>query len=64
MNFIKIYIQFLKDAYYELTKVTWLGKKEVIGTTLVVLGFVIIMSIFISIVDLIFSTIIRTILLL
>ncbi|MDR1784717.1 MAG: preprotein translocase subunit SecE [Endomicrobium sp.] len=62
MNFIKICIQFLKGAYYELTKVTWLGKKEVIGTTLVVLGFVIIMSIFISIVDLIFSTIIRTIL--
>ena len=26
-------IQFFKDAYFELTKVTWLSKKEVVATT-------------------------------
>lgn len=62
MNFIKVFIQFLKDAYYELTKVTWLGKKEVIGTTIIIIIFIVIMSIFINIVDLILSTVMRTIL--
>jgi preprotein translocase subunit SecE len=33
-------------------KVTWLGKKEVVGATIVVIIFVIIMSIFVSVVDL------------
>ncbi|MDR1400850.1 MAG: preprotein translocase subunit SecE [Endomicrobium sp.] len=62
MNFIKIFVQFLKDAYYELSKVTWLGKKEVIGTTLVVIVFATTVSIFISIVDLLLNVIMRTIL--
>ncbi|MDR1511453.1 MAG: preprotein translocase subunit SecE [Endomicrobium sp.] len=61
VNFIKMSVQFLKDAYYELIKVTWLGKKEVVGTTLIVIVFIIVMSIFISIVDLILSTIMRAI---
>jgi preprotein translocase subunit SecE len=51
MNLLKDAMRFFRDAYYELTKVTWLGKKEVIGTTLVVIVFVIIMSIFVSLVD-------------
>jgi preprotein translocase subunit SecE len=62
VNFIKIFVQFLKDAYYELSKVTWLGKKEVIGTTLVVIVFATTVSIFISIVDLLLNVIMRTIL--
>ena len=44
-------IQFFKDAYFELTKVTWLSKKEVVATTFVVIVFVIIMAIFVGLVD-------------
>ena len=49
-------IQFFKDAYFELTKVTWLGKKEVVATTVVVVVFVIIMALFVGFVDMILST--------
>jgi preprotein translocase subunit SecE len=62
MNLIKTTIQFFKNAYYELTKVTWLGKKEVVGTTVVVVIFVIIMSIFVSIVDMFLGAIVGVIL--
>jgi preprotein translocase subunit SecE len=51
MNFFSGLIRFFKEAYNELTKVTWLGRKEVVGTTVVVVIFVIIMSIFVSVVD-------------
>jgi preprotein translocase subunit SecE len=62
MTLFKGITQFFKEAYYELTKVTWLGRKEVVGTTIVVVIFVIIMSIFVSIVDLILGRIIGFIL--
>jgi preprotein translocase subunit SecE len=55
-------IQFFKDAYFELTKVTWLGKKEVVATTIVVVVFVIILAIFVSFVDMILSSILGIIL--
>ena len=48
-------IQFFKDAYFELTKVTWLTKKEVVATTFVVIVFVIIMALFVGLVDMILS---------
>ncbi|MDR1122895.1 MAG: preprotein translocase subunit SecE [Endomicrobium sp.] len=62
MNLIKVTIQFFKDAYYELTKSIWLDKKEVVATTVVVIIFVIIMSIFVSIIDMFLGTIIGVIL--
>ncbi len=62
MNFIKKAIQFFKEAYYELTKVTWLGKKEVFATTVVVVIFIIIMSLFVSGVDIVLGAIIGRIL--
>ena len=62
MNFIKNAIQFFKEAYYELTKVTWLGRKEVFGTTVVVVIFVIIMAIFVSSVDMVLGRLIGLIL--
>lgn len=55
-------IQFFKDAYFELTKVTWLGKKEVVATTVVVVVFVIILALFVSFVDVILSNILGVIL--
>ncbi len=54
-------IQFFKDAYFELTKVTWLGKKEVVATTVVVIVFVIIMALFVGFVDQVLSIILRVI---
>jgi preprotein translocase subunit SecE len=62
MNLIKKLVQFFKSAYYELTKVTWLGRKEAVGTTVVVVLFVIVVSIFVSIIDLFIGTIMSIIL--
>jgi preprotein translocase subunit SecE len=62
VNLIKNAMGFFIDAYYELTKATWLGKREVIGTTIVVVIFVIIMSLFVSIVDLFLGTMVGIIL--
>ncbi|MDR2772940.1 MAG: preprotein translocase subunit SecE [Elusimicrobiota bacterium] len=62
MNFIKSVIIFFKEAYHELTKVIWLGRKEAIGTTIIVVLFIIIMSIFVSVVDLILGKLIGVVL--
>jgi preprotein translocase subunit SecE len=62
MNFFKSAVQFFRDAYYELTKVTWLGKKEAAGTTVIVIIFVIIMSVFVYIVDFILGWVVGFIL--
>ena len=55
-------IQFFKDAFFELTKVTWLNKKEVVATTVVVIVFVIIMALFVGVVDMILSGLLGVIL--
>ena len=62
MEFFKNAVQFFKEAYYELTKVTWLGRKEAVGTTIVVIIFVAIMSVFVSFVDFVLGVILRVIL--
>jgi len=62
MNFFEKAVQFFKDAYRELTKVTWLGRKEVVSTTIIVIVFIIIMAIFVSIVDFILGGVISRIL--
>jgi preprotein translocase subunit SecE len=62
MNFFRKLFNFFRDAYYELTKVVWLGKKEAVGTTVVVVIFVVIMSVFVAIVDLILGHLIGFIL--
>jgi preprotein translocase subunit SecE len=43
-------------------KVAWLGKKEVVGTTIIVVIFVVVMSIFVSVVDLFLGTVVGIIL--
>ena len=55
-------IQFFQDAFFELTKVTWLNKKEVVATTVVVIVFVIIMALFVGVVDMILSGLLGVIL--
>lgn len=42
---------FLKEVYEELTKVTWLGRKDVIRSTIAVSFVVVLVSIYISVVD-------------
>lgn len=62
MNLFKRALQFFREAYYELAKVTWLGKKEAVATTVVVIIFIIIMSIFVSLVDLLLGGLLRQVL--
>lgn len=47
-------INFFKEAYTELQKVTWLTRKEVIGSTLVIIVLISIMSLFVTLFDFIF----------
>tara|TARA_B110000116_G_scaffold220344_1_gene198475 strand:+ start:296 stop:484 length:189 start_codon:yes stop_codon:yes gene_type:complete len=48
MNFLKTYFN---DVKIELRKVTWLSKNEMIGSTMVVWIFAIIVSIFLFVID-------------
>ncbi|MBM4287562.1 MAG: preprotein translocase subunit SecE [Deltaproteobacteria bacterium] len=43
--------QFLQEAWIELKKVTWPGRKETMGATAVVLVLVMLISLFLGIVD-------------
>ncbi len=52
-------VQFVKEAIEELKKVNWLGRKEVVASTIVIAILVIIVAIFIGAVDFILSKIIK-----
>jgi preprotein translocase subunit SecE len=54
--------RFLKEVYEELTKVTWLGKQDVIRSTIAVSFVVILVAIYVSIVDMGLNTMLRAIL--
>jgi preprotein translocase subunit SecE len=51
MNWITKAIQYIKESYGELKRVSWLGKKEVIATTVVVLILIIIVAIYVGTID-------------
>ncbi len=53
--------QFVVEAWQELRKVTWPNRKETVGTTGVVLLLVIIISIYLGLVDLGLSRLVRSI---
>jgi len=55
-------ISFLKEVVQELTKVTWLGKKDVVRSTVAVSFVVILVSIYISLVDFGLNAALKTIL--
>ncbi len=57
MNWYQTAIQFLKEAVSELKKVSWLSKKEMVASTVVIIIFVSIMAVFVSFIDLILSRI-------
>ncbi len=50
MNMNKI-IGFLKEVYGELTKVTWLARKDVVRSTIAVSFVVVLVAIYVSVLD-------------
>lgn len=56
------WIQFFREVKVELSKVTWPSKKQTIGSTVVVIVFVFIVSIFLGVVDVGLSSLVRLIL--
>jgi preprotein translocase subunit SecE len=55
-------IQFLKDAFDELKRVTWLGRKEVIASTVVVIILIILIAIYVFIIDFVLSKVVAVVL--
>ncbi len=55
-------LQFLREVKVELNKVTWPTRKQTIGSTLVVIILVIIISFFLGIVDIGLSSLIGVVL--
>jgi len=56
------WIQFLREVKIELGKVTWPTRKQTIGSTVVVIVFVFVIALFLGLVDIGLSSIIRVIL--
>ncbi|MBI4055413.1 MAG: preprotein translocase subunit SecE [Elusimicrobia bacterium] len=48
-------VQFARESYRELGKVTWLSKQQMAASTVVVLVLVFLVSIYVSLVDFILS---------
>jgi preprotein translocase subunit SecE len=61
-NFLTAALQFLREVKIELKKVTWPSRKQTIGSTAVVIVLVIIIALFLGIVDVGLSTLIRVVL--
>ncbi len=50
-------IQFFKEAYAELSKVTWLSRREAVASTLIVVILVVLVAVFVGFVDFILARI-------
>ena len=59
MAWVETFRQYLREVVYELRRVVWPSRKETIGSTSVVLVIVILCGIFLGVVDLILSRLIR-----
>jgi len=55
-------IQFLREVKVEMKKVTWPSRKQTIGSTLVTIVLVMIISLFLGVVDMSLSSLIRIVL--
>ena len=62
MSFYKRIRSYLADVVAEMKKVTWVKRKELLTTTLVVIVFSTILAAFIGIVDLVFSQLLQLVL--
>ncbi len=61
-NIFKKSIQFLREVKVELKKVTWPSRKQAIGSTVVVIVLVMLISLFLGVVDIGLSSLIRVVL--
>jgi preprotein translocase subunit SecE len=61
-NFITAAIQFLREVKIELKKVAWPSRKQTIGSTVVVIALIILISLFLGSIDIGLSSLIRTVL--
>jgi len=52
MELINNFRNFVKESYFELQKVSWLSRKEVIGSTIVIIILILIVSFFVGLIDL------------
>jgi len=57
-NLLNKAIQFLRDVRFELGKVTWPSRRELLGSTVIVIIMSVIVSIFTGVVDLGFSNLV------
>lgn len=61
-NILQKSLQFLREVKVELKKVTWPSRKQTLGSTLVVIILVMIISLFLGVVDVGLSGLIRAVL--
>jgi preprotein translocase subunit SecE len=61
-NLFNSTVQFLREVKIELKKVTWPSRKQTIGSTVVVIALIIIISLFLGSVDIGLSSLIRAVL--
>ena len=61
-NIFQSAIQFLREVKIELKKVTWPSRKQTIGSTVVVVALVLLISLFLGFVDIGLSNLIRAVL--
>ena len=61
-NFLQKSMQFLREVKIELKKVTWPTRKQTMGSTMVVIILVAIISLFLGMVDLGLSSLVRVVL--
>ncbi len=54
-------ILFFKESYAELQKVTWISRKELIGSTAVIIILIAIISVFVMLIDMLFLKLVRLI---
>ena len=61
MNIFKKITNFLKEVKIELNKVSWSTRQELVGSTAVVITVTFIMAIFIGLIDILLSHILRVV---
>ena len=61
-NFITASVQFLREVKIELKKVAWPSRKQTIGSTVVVIALIILISLFLGSIDIGLSSLVRTVL--
>jgi len=59
MNIFKKITNFLKEVKIELSKVSWSNRQELTGSTLVVIAVTLILAVFIGVIDIFLSKMLR-----